>query len=247
MLKFCGWRFKGILKAVLLVPVAVLPVLMAVLSSGCQVAHQDEPSPIAAIIQQLLPESSQQKRQKLMARLGSPDADLRREGVLMLGEGEAAGWKATPEILEIMAIGDTEAQVRAAAVGVLVRIDEKERLPDVLAKTSQDVSALVRLESVAGLSSGGDDGSMNLLVNMLNRDTESEIRGRAAAALGNYPNRRSVQALIAALDDDDFGVIYQAEQSLRKLTGKDFSDDARRWNEWLIGTEDPFVKSAAEK
>jgi len=243
MLKFCGWRFK----AVLSVLVGILPVLVAALSGGCQVAHQDDPSPIAAIIQKLLPESSQQKRQKLMAKLGSPDADLRREGVLMLGEGEASGWQATPEILSIMALGDTEPQVRAAAVGVLVRIGEKERLPDVLAKASQDNSALVRLESVAGLSGGGDDSSMNLLLNLLNRDMESEIRSRAAEALGNFPNRRAVQALIAALDDDDFGVIYQAEQSLRKLTGQDFADDAGRWNEWLIGMKDPFAQSGAKK
>ena len=243
MLKFGGRRFI----AVLSVLIAVLPVLVGILSSGCQIAHQDDPSPIAAINQKLLPESPQQKRQKLMAKLGSPDADLRREGVLMLGEGEATGWQATPEILSIMALGDVEPQVRAAAVGVLVRIGEKERLPDVLAKSSQDVSPLVRLESVAGLSSGGDDSSINLLVNLLNRDTESEIRSRTAEALGNYQNRRAVQALIAALDDDDFGVIYQAEQSLRKLTGEDFADDGRLWNEWLVGTKDPFAKSGAEK
>ncbi len=236
MLKFCGRLF-----------IAILLVLMAVLPGGCQVAQPDDPSPLSALIQKLFPESSQQKRQKLMARLGSPDADLRREGVLMLGEGEAAGWKATPEILAIMAIGDTEPQVRAASVGVLFRIGEKERLPDVLAKASQDVSALVRLESVAGLSQGGDDSSRNLLLNLLNRDTESEIRGRAAEALGNYPNRRAVQALIAALDDDDFGVIYHAQQSLRKLTGKDFADDARLWNEWFISTKEPFAESGAEK
>ena len=131
-------------------------------------------------------------------------------------------------------------------MGVLVRIDDKERLPDVLAKSSQDVSALVRLESVVGLSRGGDNSSMNLLINMLNRDTESEIRGRAAEALGNYQNRRAVQALISALDDDDFGVIYQAEQSLRKLTGEDFPDDSGRWNEWLVGTKNPFIKSKIE-
>ncbi|MHC4065717.1 MAG: hypothetical protein ACYSUI_14635 [Planctomycetota bacterium] len=47
--------------------------------------------------------------------------------------------------------------------------------------------------------------------------------------------------LIDALEQRDFGVVYESERSLMRLTGRTFEYDAPGWREWLAQTEDPFA------
>jgi HEAT repeat protein len=208
---------------------------------GCKVSDPEGRSPVVAWLAKLFPESPAEKRQKLLSKLSSPDADLRREGVLMLGEGESANWKVTIEILTIMAQGDMEEQVRAAAVQVFAKLYKSEKLPEVLIKSSRDRSVLVRRECVLALERRGDEESMDVLLNMLGRDADEGIRSEAARALGNYRFRKAIQGLLGGLDDDEFGVRYRSGESLRKLTGKDFGSDQQAWRDWFYRVSDPFM------
>jgi len=218
-----------------------LPLLMIIIG-GCQsVEVEDDGSPLAKLIQKLLPEDPAQKQQRLMQNLSSPDADLRREGVLMLGEGEPAAWDATLEILALMSKGDTEPQVRAAAVQVHTKLDQSETLSDVLRRAARDRSPLVRREGIEALRDRNDEESMEVLLDLLAHDPEGSLRAEAAVALANYRFRKAVLGLAAALDDDEFAVLYRSRQSLGKLTGKDFQYDRSEWEDWIYSADDPFT------
>jgi len=218
-----------------------LPLLMSIIG-GCQsVEVEDDGSPLTKLIQKLLPENPAQKQQRLMQNLSSPDADLRREGVLMLGEGEPAAWEVTLEILALMSKGDSEPQVRAAAVQVHTKLDQSETLCDVLTRAARDRSPLVRRECIEALRDRNDEESMEVLLNLLAHDPEDSLRAEAAVALANYRYRKAVLGLAAALDDDEFAVLYRSRGSLGKLTGKDFQYDRSEWEDWIYSADDPFA------
>jgi HEAT repeat protein len=218
-----------------------LPMLMCIVV-GCQSTQvEDNSSPLVKLIQKLLPEDPAQKQQRLLNNLSSPDADLRREGVLMLGEGEPAAWDVTLEILALMSKGDSEPQVRAAAVRVHTKLDQSETLCDVLRRAARDRSPLVRRECIEALRDRHDEESLEVLLGLLAQDPEESLRAAAAVALANYRYRKAVLGLAAALDDDEFAVLYRSRQSLKKLTGKDFQYDRSEWEDWIYSADDPFT------
>ncbi len=215
--------------------------LLVCILGGCRSTQvENNGSPVTKLIQKLLPEDPTQKQQRLLKNLSSPDADLRREGVLMLGKGESATWDVTLEILALMSKGDSEAQVRAAAVQVYAKLDQSEGLSDVLTRAARDRSALVRRECIEALRERNDEDSMEVLLHLLAHDPEDSLRAEAAAALAHYRYRKAVLGLAAALDDDEFAVLYRSRQSLKKLTGKDFAYDRSEWENWIYSAEDPF-------
>ena len=159
----------------------------------------------------------------------------------MLGEGEPAAWEVTLEILALMSKGDPEPQVRAAAVQVHTKLDQSETLCDVLRRAARDRSPLVRRECIEALRDRNDEESMEVLLNLLAHDPEGSLRAEAAVALANYRYRKAVLSLAAALDDDEFAVLYRSRQSLGKLTGKDFEYDRSEWEDWIYSADDPFA------
>ncbi len=80
------------------------------------------------------------------------------------------------------------------------------------------------------------------MIERLSVEKEAEVRVRyeAARALGQYRERRVVEALIASLADDEFVVSDASAWSLRILTGQDLSSDSRAWLAWYKGAKDPF-------
>jgi HEAT repeat protein len=207
---------------------------------GCQVETSEGQSPVSALLAKLVGGSSAEKREKLINDLLSPDADVRREAVLKLGQGEAARWDVTPKILKNRALGDESPLVRAAAVQVYAQLIESEELPEVLSKAADDIDMRVRMEAAAALSNRWDTQSMEILLKLLENDEETAIRTQAAGGLVNFRDRKSVRGLTEALDDDEFSVSYRARQSLMELTGQDFGYDRQAWQEWFYATEKVF-------
>jgi HEAT repeat protein len=74
----------------------------------------------------------------------------------------------------------------------------------------------------------------------LSSDPSRDVRIACARLLGECPSRASLDGLISALSDSDFGVVYHAETSLRRLTGRHFGRGADQWREWLATTDRPF-------
>jgi hypothetical protein len=73
-----------------------------------------------------------------------------------------------------------------------------------------------------------------------NAEEDRDVRIAAAAALNHYRKIEVARALTARLGERDFSVAWQARNSLRRLTGKDFRYNEARWLEYLSGPDKPF-------
>lgn len=83
----------------------------------------------------------------------------------------------------------------------------------------------------------------NAAIDLLANDSDRDICIHAARALGFLPDHQVLEPLIAALDQRDFGVVYQAERSLMRLTGFTFDHDAIAWREWSATNQEPFAEA----
>ena len=225
---------------------------------GCQVVAEEDDHPLTKLIAKLLPESPGVRWHKLRQKLQSLDADQRRAGVLLLGEKDSLPLDRKLEVLALVAAGevdqpsaargDPDEQVRATAVAVLSRLDtEPVKLPQVLQRTAFDVSPMVRETSAVVLHQQPYPWGLDILKKMLTRDESTAVRGRAATALGGYRDPQALQTLIAAVDDEEFEVAFQARNALKTMTGQDFEYDRQAWAQWLQSTDDPFAQPSAAK
>ena len=77
---------------------------------------------------------------------------------------------------------------------------------------------------------------------LVQEDEDRNVRLEAARGLGCLgADRTTLDVLVAALSDRDFGVVYESEQSLIRLTGMTFDYDPQAWTDWLGNTPDPFA------
>jgi hypothetical protein len=80
-------------------------------------------------------------------------------------------------------------------------------------------------------------------VRTVRSDRSRDARIAAAQLLGEFEEVEALEALMSALDDADFGVVYHAEASLVRLTGQDLPRRKGAWRDWLASVEDPFAGS----
>jgi len=194
----------------------------------------EKPNPMVSWVKKLLPKSQNQKRQELTEKLLSPDADLRREAVWTLGKFNADDLPQRTEILAKMAKLDPDYLVRTTAVQVAGTIEGNNHLTETLSAGIADKNELVRLETIKVLANQSDSAGLNMLLEILNNDSETAERRASIAAMGNYKDRRAIQALISQLDNEEFSISYQALQSLKKITEQDFGYDKQKWIESVI-------------
>jgi hypothetical protein len=79
---------------------------------------------------------------------------------------------------------------------------------------------------------GFDPADVPSLIGLL-KDPNVLIRMRAARTLGQTKDPRALQALVAALSDDNAYSRSDAVWALERITGKDFGDDRAAWEAWL--------------
>ncbi len=145
---------------------------------------------------------------------------------------------------------DPEPCVRAAAVRGLANHGEPAQTPLVIGALS-DKDKLVRLEAARGLQRLHEPSAVPPLIRAMHEpdlrnakdpaEPEAFVRTEAALALGQYPEKRVVQALIAGLDDSELSVNRASLASLRILTGQDFGLDRAAWSDWSDRTAQPFA------
>lgn len=83
----------------------------------------------------------------------------------------------------------------------------------------------------------------DLAVRVVGRDRSRDARQVAARFLGHCRDRRVLDPLIDALEQRDFGVVYESERSLMRLTGQTFDYDPVGWRLWLGQVDDPFAEA----
>ncbi len=160
------------------------------------------------------------------------DADLRYRGTLLLANAPWGGEKPYLEMYEL-AVNDGDPGVRAVALRALANHGSPEHAALAINALS-DPNDLVRWEAARALQRFYAPQAIPALIEHTNPDRESSdaVRASSAWALGQYPETRVVQALIAALSERELAVNDAALASLKTLTGQDHAYDAKAWLAW---------------
>lgn len=168
------------------------------------------------------------------------DADRRRNAINLLSNapwGGEAPYLRTYRLL----INDPDPTVRAAALRALGSHGGIEDLPAILPYLS-DRTPFVRWEAAMALQRLHDESAIEPLIKAVREDEDADVRQAAANALAQYPQPKVFQALVGALDDDDYGVVEEAEHSLAILTGQKLGQDGAAWLAWSENRQDLFAQ-----
>jgi hypothetical protein len=167
-----------------------------------------------------------------MADTRSPDNQ--REGMLRLTDFPFARQGIYIKGYAILARNGGDFTLRAAGIRALNRCRAKGYTVLFLESLSDD-QPLVRLEAADALANIPDPEAIPLLLIHMGADAEpsSDVRIECAEALRNFHTTEVMRALVNELDDTEFGVAWQARQSLELLTGQDFRYDAKAWLNYL--------------
>ncbi len=169
------------------------------------------------------------------------DPDLRRRSVLRLSNADFGGEEPYLKTYRLL-IDDPDPTVRAAAVAALGRWGQAGDVPAIVILLARDESSQVRWESAKALQRIHSDQAVTPLLTALENEVHPDVRIACANALGQYPSRAVFDSLVAALNDNDYGVVREARKSLHILTGQSFGDDGRDWWAWAEDTADLFAQ-----
>jgi HEAT repeat protein len=134
---------------------------------------------------------------------------------------------------------DPDYTVRAAGIRILNRCRDQAHLQIYLDGLKED-RPLVRLEAVKALANVPDNRAVEPLLDLLAHDISRDVRIASADALRCYKTDEVAHALVSELNDYDFGVAWQARQSLRLMTAHDFQYSEAQWLNYLAGSRNPF-------
>ena len=167
-------------------------------------------------------------------------ADLRREIVLeLMGQRSGRSDKAV-KLFAKLAKGDPDPTVRSAAVQALGESDNATAVVPLTEILANEAEAQVRIDAAVALGKVRGPEAVRPLLRQLSKDRVSEVQAASARALGEYRYPGVVQALVAAMLNDDFSIVFEAQQSLEKLTDMSFQT-SRDWQNWLDKNGDPFA------
>jgi len=161
--------------------------------------------------------------------IASPNPDSRRQSLdLMASDSEPQ--KYFEKFMEVLE-KDSDAMVRAQAAFYLGKFQHKPALP-VLIKATEDSNVFVKQESVWALGEIKDTSALPTLLTLLEKNSNIEVRKRAADALKKIGDIKAIDGLIEQLDDINQTVAYAALQALRSITKQDFGRDIKQWEKW---------------
>ncbi len=194
--------------------------------------------------------------------LEADSADARRAAVDQIAKTYHAGLPMVIDAIALVARTDESSSVRCAAVRALGAQDDPKSVDTMVILLSQSegnssvrsAGAAVRWEAMKSLCKRlmGEplpDATLRHVraaaIDRLNRDPSRDVRIAAATLLGYDADGMCVTALVDALRQADFGVQYEAERSLMRLTGITHDHNPTRWQAWLDSTAEPFAGRGA--
>ena len=191
--------------------------------------------------------------------LDSEHPDDRRRGVVGLAKTSEGTLPWAVKVYDTIARTDADAMVRRAALRALLKVPNEDRVSTVLKLLN---SVDVRYDDVRKASAPVRWGAAKLLLAVVHNyafreDQHTEIvdvlvarsgmeqdynvRMTLIDTLAYFPERPVLDALIKALDHDNFAVQHAAEMSLVAVTGVTHRHDPDQWRRWLSQVDDPFA------
>ncbi|MBU4561071.1 HEAT repeat domain-containing protein [bacterium] len=126
------------------------------------------------------------------------------------------------KIIKVLKYGDENFE-KPDAVVALGMIGDPRAVEPLMEHLKYSKNDHLRTEIIKALGRIGDKRATPALINVLESDSPSYMRAAAAKALGEIGDRRAVPALEKALKDKYSYTRSQAAQSLKKITGKDYT------------------------
>jgi hypothetical protein len=178
------------------------------------------------------------KSERLMEDETSPDH--RRQGIFSLVKYDFGQTEIYTRQYRQIAQHDTDFTVRAAAIRALNWSRDRGAAP-IFIEALGDSNELIRWEAAKALANVPDPSAVDPLTRALNNPAESKnVRVAAADALRHYHNLIAARALVNTLGGKDFGIAWQARESLHAMTGNDLRYNERAWLEFLTSDKKPL-------
>lgn len=187
----------------------------------------------------------------MVVAVTDPDGDRRREALARVAQSGDADADWAIEGFATIALLDSDAQARCVAIRALERsadaraidplhkILDHRRLPATVVRPPSDpvradaTLALSRLSEQRVVPEADRARVAAVLLERLRGDSDRHVRAAAARGVACYPSNEAVEALIAAMRDADFAVVFACEDALVKLTGATHHCVAAEWERWL--------------
>lgn len=168
-----------------------------------------------------------------------PDTATRVSTVFALGALQDKA--AVPALRK--ALRDPEMEVVRAALEGLNQI----RTPGIAATLLEglaDSDETIRANSAAALSSFGEPGVAQALLDALHKDSSQKVRLAALGALPNAGGFAAFSPILSLLKDPRMApeMKDKAVTSLQSLTGQDFGQDATKWARWWEQNKATFAR-----
>lgn len=203
-------------------------------------------------------ESHKSSRQYLELALESKLADDRRRGVVGLAKSNDGTTDWAAKVYDTLARTDPDAMVRCASLRALANCDDTPRAETCvrILRSPAQKSELVReapptvrwcaaqlalhIVRSGGFHDEEREPLVEALVDRVRNESDANARLAMIEALGYFPERRVLEALIDVLGVENFAIQHTAEYSLASLTGVTHDHDQDAWREWMNKTPDPF-------
>lgn len=200
--------------------------------SGCDTVGQD----LSDISKNFIPKTPGEAARDSMDPY---DADKRREGTTLLANAPWGGAPAYLSAYRDKVDNERDPIVKAAAIRALGRHGEPSDAIRILPHLAHE-NVQVRWEAAKALQRLHNEIVVPDLLKTLANDAEhSDVRIAAAVALGQYPEDRVFQGLIAGINARELAVNMASKNSLVTLTGVDRGLDAAEWLTWYNGLAKP--------
>jgi hypothetical protein len=207
------------------IAIPVLAVAGLLLIGGCETIGAD----LDSLAKGLVPRTPREAAEMM---LNPHDPDDRREGTLLIANAPFGGNPPYVRTYRDYVEHERDPLVKAAAIRALAKHGTVEDAPLIAEQLSHE-NVQVRWEAAKGLQRIHNPQVVPALLESLRSPTEDEdVRIAIARALGQYPEDRVFQGLVAALDARELAVNAAAEGSLRTLTGQSYGLDPSAWLSW---------------
>jgi len=116
----------------------------------------------------------------------------------------------------------------------------------------KDDDAAVRVMACQLVAERGGDDALAALAEVVNADSNMDVRLAAVRSLGHFKGPKAVDALAVALDDSDPALQRRAVLSLEQSTGHDLGPDVTAWRKYVrtgqaVPAESPSITERLRK
>lgn len=173
------------------------------------------------------------------------ELDLLQRQLAGMPEAEQQRWT---EQLSAIIQKDPSAEMRARAVATVAQLPSASAVTALNYASGDDIEK-VRLAACSAWTLRGGEAARDMLMSLAETDESTSVRQAAIQGLSAFELNDVKSTLIQLLSDRSPAVQFQAAQSLKTLTGRDYGGDFEAWKQFMAGEEvpEPPQPSLAER